>query len=145
MTIEQVEELRVALLESSELIRDITKWGECDCNIPNGETCITCQCAMQVKSNLELLKIQPTPCKRGDYDVVVKPAAPIPRNYPENKMNPKRFDKYRKDGWPLCPKCGEDELFSALCMVVTKDMKQPNLLDCLCAGFGCHKCGWSDD
>jgi hypothetical protein len=60
-------------------------------------------------------------------------------------MNPKRFKEHRKDGWPLCPRCGEDELFSAICGVIKPDMRQPTLEECLSNGFACMNCDWTDD
>lgn len=65
-------------------------------------------------------------------------------------MNPKRFKEYRKDGWPLCPKCGEDELVSALLQVVDSDPydpseTRPTLQECLQHGFLCINCDWVED
>lgn len=39
--------------------------------------------------------------------------------------------EYRSDGWPLCPKCGEDELMSR--------EKTPRVTDWL----KCLACGWA--
>ena len=36
----------------------------------------------------------------------------------------------RPDGWPLCPKCGEDELY---CLM------EPA---CVCRDMRCYRCGW---
>lgn len=60
-------------------------------------------------------------------------------------VNPLRFKEHRKDGWPLCPKCGEDELVSALLQVVDPMKPTPSLLECLHHGFFCMGCGWADD
>ena len=39
--------------------------------------------------------------------------------------------EYRRDGWPLCPNCGEDELWSrALHPVATDPLR-------------CYVCGWT--
>lgn len=56
-----------------------------------------------------------------------------------------RFSAYRQDGWPLCPRCEEDELYSVV-MLGYADIRQPRptLEDCLAGGFGCYRCGWSD-
>lgn len=40
--------------------------------------------------------------------------------------------EYRKDGWPLCPRCGEDELASTLFPA------QPKPID----PMKCLYCGW---
>ncbi len=39
--------------------------------------------------------------------------------------------RYRADGWPLCPSCGEDELYSL--------QLYPKITDQL----ACYRCGWS--
>lgn len=62
-------------------------------------------------------------------------------------MNPKRFKEYRKDGWPLCPRCGEDELASHLALLWDgrEEPHRPTVLECLRNGFVCMACGWEDD
>lgn len=37
----------------------------------------------------------------------------------------------REDGWPLCPGCGDDELYSLEMPVATEDTI-----------IGCYACGW---
>lgn len=52
----------------------------------------------------------------------------------------KLYAEFRKDGWPLCPRCGEDELQNP-----HLDMGQeprPTLADYLAAGLSCLSCGW---
>jgi hypothetical protein len=44
---------------------------------------------------------------------------------------PQKAYEYRKDGWPLCPGCGEDELWSRAL--------DPRATDPL----RCYRCGWS--
>jgi len=39
--------------------------------------------------------------------------------------------EYRKDGWPFCPRCGEDELWSA------KIPAQPT------DALSCYRCQWT--
>ncbi len=48
----------------------------------------------------------------------------------------------RRDGWPLCPRCGEDELWSA----ITWDglTERPPMEIWLAAGLTCYKCRWSN-
>ena len=43
------------------------------------------------------------------------------------------FAEYRSDGWPLCPRCGEDELMSR--------EVHPTPLDWL----KCLQCGWAGE
>lgn len=56
------------------------------------------------------------------------------------------FTEFRKDGWPLCPACGEDELYSRVALHWVeggRDMDtQPTIADCLAGEFGCYACGW---
>jgi hypothetical protein len=42
---------------------------------------------------------------------------------------------YRADGWPLCPLCEEDELWTAA--------HSPDLEDHFLETFRCYRCGWS--
>lgn len=43
----------------------------------------------------------------------------------------KLYREFRKDGWPLCPQCGEDELYS-LCVPATAETIT-----------GCYRCSWT--
>jgi hypothetical protein len=66
-----------------------------------------------------------------------------------------RFKRYRSDGFPLCPRCGEDELASAR-MNATADAwartwsthygtllyEPPTMAECLEDAFSCYRCGW---
>lgn len=45
----------------------------------------------------------------------------------------------RADGWPLCPHCGEDELWSPL---IWDGDEKPPLQDFIDAGLNCYYCGW---
>jgi len=38
--------------------------------------------------------------------------------------------EFRKDGWPFCPVCGEDELYS---------LSNPGSIETI---VGCYKCNW---
>jgi hypothetical protein len=50
-------------------------------------------------------------------------------------------DQYRKDGWPLCPRCDEDELMSLAVAFngVTGEMRQPLPTD----RMRCLRCNWT--
>lgn len=45
----------------------------------------------------------------------------------------------RADGWPLCPQCGEDELWSPLLW----DGTAPPIAAFEAAGLRCYLCGWA--
>lgn len=47
--------------------------------------------------------------------------------------------KTRADGWPLCPSCGEDELWSPL---VWEDVR-PSVEAFIAAGLTCYRCHWT--
>jgi hypothetical protein len=51
--------------------------------------------------------------------------------------------EYRKDGWPLCPCCGDDELWSKLLWL--GDGERPPLDSYIKAGLSCYHCGWSNE
>lgn len=55
-------------------------------------------------------------------------------------VNP-TYTEFRKDGWPLCPRCGEDELYSHLMLGWTKS-EPPPLQDCIDSGMKCYRCSW---
>lgn len=40
-----------------------------------------------------------------------------------------RYIEFRENGWPLCPSCGEDELYS---------LADPATIETIC---GCYRCG----
>lgn len=42
-----------------------------------------------------------------------------------------RYEERRADGWPLCPECGEDELYSLAMPKATEATIE-----------GCYRCGW---
>lgn len=44
---------------------------------------------------------------------------------------PARYKKFRKDGWPYCPQCEEDELYS---------LSVPATAETI---IGCYICGWT--
>lgn len=49
----------------------------------------------------------------------------------EIPLNGMAFKEFRADGWPLCPKCGDDELFS---------LSVPATIETI---EGCYFCRWS--
>ena len=50
---------------------------------------------------------------------------------------------YRADGWPCCPGCGEDELFSVLMMRWDGEDERPTLAACFEKEFRCYACRWA--
>jgi hypothetical protein len=51
--------------------------------------------------------------------------------------------EYRKDGWPLCPQCEEDELYSLVMLRWAGQGERPSLADCFAGQFRCYRCNWS--
>ncbi len=51
------------------------------------------------------------------------------------------YPEKRADGWPLCPHCGEDELWSALNW--DGEGERPAMHAWICAGLTCYKCHWN--
>ena len=49
--------------------------------------------------------------------------------------------EYRADGWPLCPCCEEDELWSPL--VWDGEGERPPIAAYVAAGLRCYRCDWS--
>lgn len=62
------------------------------------------------------------------------------------------FKEYRADGWPLCPFCGEDELYSFrrdLAIIVKDTIEPPTpaeiravIAEYIDAGLRCYRCNW---
>ena len=50
---------------------------------------------------------------------------------------------YRDDGFPRCPSCGEDELFSVAMMRWTGDGPRPTLAEVFDHEFRCYLCRWA--
>jgi uncharacterized protein (DUF983 family) len=50
------------------------------------------------------------------------------------------FTEYRRDGWPRCPRCGEDELWSRLWW--DGEDKRPPVQAWIDAGLRCYRCQW---
>lgn len=55
----------------------------------------------------------------------------------------KKITEYRADGWPLCPNCGEDELWSPL--IPDPIDSKPSIADYIAAGLRCYLCGWTKE
>ncbi len=57
-----------------------------------------------------------------------------------------QYPATRKDGWPFCPRCGEDELYSRYIPeppALDGDVPGEILLRCyLATGTKCYRCGW---
>ncbi len=52
------------------------------------------------------------------------------------------FKEFREDGWPLCPQCGEDELYSLVMLNWTGEGPHPSIQECIAGGMRCYYCGW---
>lgn len=53
------------------------------------------------------------------------------------------YKEFRADGWPLCPRCEEDELYSLKMLNYFGDSKAPSLQACLEGEMRCYRCAWS--
>lgn len=67
-----------------------------------------------------------------------------------SEENQNDFTEHRKDGWPLCPRCGDDELYSVFLMSMNAHIRQEKgeeikMDEILRHPFGCYNCGWSND
>lgn len=55
-----------------------------------------------------------------------------------------QYKEFRKDGWPLCPNCEEDELYSLF--VWWRNGKQilpePTMDVLIDSGLHCYRCQW---
>jgi hypothetical protein len=50
---------------------------------------------------------------------------------------------YRADGWPDCPRCGNDELWSKVMMAWDGTGERPTMAACYDRSFACYACRWS--
>ena len=87
---------------------------------------------------------------RGDSQMAPETLAALMRaaDLLAAQLAPKAPTEFRADGWPLCPHCGEDELWSHLQWPSTDwpDLdKRPPMEAYLAAGLSCYRCGWSSD
>lgn len=53
------------------------------------------------------------------------------------------YTEFRPDGWPLCPQCGEDELYSELMLDYLGEGERPIVQDCIAGEMACYYCNWS--
>lgn len=51
------------------------------------------------------------------------------------------FSEFREDGWPLCPACGEDELWQNIDAIAFP--RVPSLQERIENIVGCYHCGWT--
>lgn len=51
--------------------------------------------------------------------------------------------QFRADHWPICPNCGNDELWSPL-ISYNLDVR-PTIQEYIDAGLRCYYCQWSSD
>lgn len=54
------------------------------------------------------------------------------------------YPEKRADGWPLCPCCGEDELWSPS-FRWNGECERPPMKAWILAGLRCSTCNWSSD
>ena len=52
------------------------------------------------------------------------------------------FTEFRKDGWPLCPRCEEDELWSSIAISAQRAV---TLEECWAGDFTCYYCNWKSN
>ncbi len=51
------------------------------------------------------------------------------------------FVEFRKDGWPLCPNCKEDELWCpGSTEFYMESGRNPTIEECIKMGLGCYWC-----
>ena len=61
-------------------------------------------------------------------------------------MDKVEFKKFTKDGLPLCPGCGCNELWSALDVkLIDKDRTGVSIQDYIDDGLTCNYCGWRSE
>lgn len=53
------------------------------------------------------------------------------------------YAEFRQDGWPLCPNCGEDELYSQIMLAWTGTGERPTMQECVDGEMTCYKCNWN--
>ena len=59
--------------------------------------------------------------------------SPAPQPLPQ--LDPHEF---RADGWPLCPVCGEDEVYS----LIWNDGPRPSMDEFMAGALACYRCTW---
>lgn len=71
----------------------------------------------------------------------------MPLNAPRKRLGPPDgtmppTTQHRPDGWPLCPRCGEDELYADAMLKWNPPAGQPTLRECYDSEFHCYVCRW---
>lgn len=86
-----------------------------------------------------MLRILPRPSTEEVCDECYERimAGPQPRPRPEPLME-SPYKAFRADGWPLCPECGEDELYS----LIWFEGPRPALAEFIASIEGCYACRW---
>jgi hypothetical protein len=56
-----------------------------------------------------------------------------------------RYTHFRADGWPLCPQCDEDELYSDIMLGWIGIGPRPTLQACLDGRMSCYLCHWTSE
>ncbi len=51
---------------------------------------------------------------------------------------------FRQDGWPFCPSCHQDELYSTIMMAWDGQEPRPTLEECMAGELKCYACQWSN-
>jgi len=53
-----------------------------------------------------------------------------------------QFKEFRADGWPFCPQCEDDELWSRAHMAWDGSGEKPTVEHGIRSGMKCYRCGW---
>ena len=52
-----------------------------------------------------------------------------------------RYRSFREDGWPLCPNCGDDELWCpGSVQFYAENGRSPSVAECIAMGLSCYRC-----
>jgi hypothetical protein len=52
------------------------------------------------------------------------------------------FKRFRSDGWPYCPNCEEEELYSYVMLRWNGQGERPTVSECIKGGMKCYRCNW---
>lgn len=53
------------------------------------------------------------------------------------------YKEFRSDGFPLCPVCEEDKLYSGVMMAWMGTGERPTIEQCIAGEMTCYQCNWS--
>ena len=53
------------------------------------------------------------------------------------------YKEFRADGWPYCPVCEEDELYSCVMLAYRGQGERPTIEECIAGEMACYLCGWN--